>query len=145
MRKSRDRGRAPSSGVKYLMRRQRPGVPLSRTPWSGRYLGREVILGRWGDGMPNPLDRHAAMIVLQRFIAAVDNGTFNPDGEVQGGPPMLIRQMPKHGRALLIFIRALKTMAPADRRATVDWLSALVEDMNRQAPVPVQVVQATVQ
>ena len=50
---------------------------------------------------------------------------------------LLIRQTPKQGRALLIFIKALKSLPPADRRAVVDWLSALVDDMNRQVPTAV--------
>lgn len=77
--------RAPS-GTKGLIK-QHHGCPTGRPPtscdceWMGRYRQQRVVLSKWARRTIDPRTKTIAILVLNRFIAAVDAGTFDPAGE----------------------------------------------------------------
>lgn len=78
--------RRGASGTKGLIKRHH-GCPTRQTPtscgceWSGRYRGQEVVLSKWAGRTIDPRTKTAAGTVLHRFMAAIDDGSFDPAGE----------------------------------------------------------------
>jgi integrase-like protein len=77
--------RRGASGTKGLIKRHhgcKPGPPTRcDCQWRGRYKGEEVRLAVWAKCRLDPHTKGEAVKVLNRFLTAVDNGTFDPAGE----------------------------------------------------------------
>lgn len=107
------------SGTKYLLKRVRPGVPLVLTPWSGRYKGYEVVLAKWANCEIDTRTNTEASKVVRRFVAAVDNGTFDPAGE----------QLAQQGtmETLATFITEWKSRYAEEYGLTANSLDAMLD------------------
>jgi hypothetical protein len=62
-----------------------------RCEWRGRYRKQEVVLSKWARCKIDPRTKGEAIVVLNRFVAALDAGTFDPAGErpIQGSAQTL--------------------------------------------------------
>jgi len=80
----------PRSGTKGLVKQHKDGCS-NRTgeltkcscPWWGKYRSAYVSLARWSGQTVDPDSKKHARTVLGRLVAAVDAGTFSPEGEQQ--------------------------------------------------------------
>jgi integrase len=76
-----------ASGIKFLIKRHNRTCLNDGDParcdcaWKGKYNGFEVVLAVWANQSVDPRTKKHAGVVLARFIAAVDDGSFSPDGE----------------------------------------------------------------
>ena len=77
----------PRSGTKGLVKQHKDGCS-NRTgeltkcscPWWGKYRSAYVSLARWSGQTVDPDSKKHARTVLGRLVAAVDAGTFSPEG-----------------------------------------------------------------
>lgn len=82
--------RRPRSGTKGLVKQHRDGctnrsgdLTKCSCPWWGKYRNAYVSLARWSNQNVDPRSKTLAKKVLGRLVAAVDAGSFSPEGEQQ--------------------------------------------------------------
>src|SRR5215510_9408545 len=114
--------RRASSGTKGLIKRhhgcENRGDPARCScQWSGWYKQREVVLSKWANCTIDPRTKTAAIKVLNRLIAAIDDQTFDPAGErpAAGGP-----------ETLSAFITEWKTHYAEERKLKANSLNAML-------------------